>query len=65
MIDLLVYLAVFVIVVVLIWWLLSQLPLPEPIGRIITIVLVVIAALILISLLLQFAGGSFPLHLRR
>jgi hypothetical protein len=56
MIDLLVYLAVFVIVVCLVWWLLTQLPLPEPAGRIIQIAVVVIVAVVVIGLLLNFAG---------
>jgi len=47
MLDVLVYLAVFVIAVIVIWWLLSQLSLPEPIGKIINIVLVVVAAVFL------------------
>ena len=65
MIDLLVYLAIFVIVVVLVWWLLQQIPLPEPIGKIITIVFVVIAAVVLIGLLLNLSGGAaIPLRLR-
>jgi hypothetical protein len=65
MIDLLVYHAVLVIVMVLIWWLLSQLPLPEPIGKIVQIILVVIAAVVLVSLLLQLTGhGGIPLRLR-
>lgn len=64
MIDLLIYLAVFVILAVVIWWVLSQLPLPEPLGKILTIVVVVIGAIILIAVLLRFAGiGSIPLRL--
>ncbi len=65
MIDLIVYLAVFVIVVVLIWWLLQQIPLPEPIGKIVTIVLVVVAAVVLIGLLLNLAGHGPPMRLLR
>lgn len=64
MIDLIVYLAVLVIVFILIWWILSQLPLPEPIGRIVQIVLVVVAAIILISLLLNLSGHGPPMRLR-
>lgn len=64
MIDLLIYLAVLVIVVVLIWWLLSQLPLPEPAGQIIRIVLVVVVAIIAIFLLLNLTGHGPPLRLR-
>lgn len=64
MIDLLVYLAVFVILAILIWWILSQLPLPEPLGKILTIVVVVIGAIILIALLLRFAGLGTGIPLR-
>lgn len=66
MIDLLIYLAVLVIVVALVWWLLSQLGLPEPIGKIVTIAVVVIVAVVVIGLLLQVAGhgGSIGLRLR-
>lgn len=64
MIDLIVYLAVLVIVVILVWWLLSQVPLPEPAGRIIKIVLVVVIALIAIMLLLNLTGHGPPMRLR-
>jgi hypothetical protein len=62
MIELLVWLAVLVIVVLVVWYLLQQMGLPEPAQRIITIVLVVIVAVIAIGILLQFAGigGGFP-----
>jgi branched-subunit amino acid permease len=56
LLTLLVYLAVFVIVVILIWWLLQQITLPDPLGKILTIVLVVVAAVILIGILLSFTG---------
>lgn len=62
MIDLLVYLAVFVIIAILIWWVLSQIPLPEPLGKILIIVVVVIGAIILINILLNFAGHGVPLR---
>lgn len=63
MLDLLVYLAIFVIVVIVIWWLLSQLSLPEPIGKIVNIVLVVVAVVVLISILLHLTGVGPPLRL--
>jgi hypothetical protein len=56
MINLLVYLVILVIVCIFLWWLLQQVPLPEPLGKIATIVLVAIGVLILIAILLQFAG---------
>lgn len=64
MLDVLVYLAVFVILAILIWWLLSQISLPEPLNKIVTIVFVVICAVVLIGMLMQFSGVGPPLHLR-
>jgi uncharacterized protein YhhL (DUF1145 family) len=60
MIEGLIYLVIYVIVIALvIWlllWLIEQLPLPEPFGRVARIVLLVVGILIVILLLLQFAG---------
>lgn len=62
MIELLVYLVILVIVAIFLWWLLGQVPLPEPLQKIATIVLVAIAVIVLIMILLQFAGmGSIRL----
>jgi hypothetical protein len=58
MVELIVYLVVLVIVVIFLWWLLQQVPLPEPLGKIATIVLVAIGVLVLIGILFQFAGGG-------
>lgn len=64
MIDLLVYLAAFVIIAIVIWYVLSQLTLPEPLNKIVMIVLVVIGAIILIGLLFSLTGhGGFPLRM--
>lgn len=60
--DILIWFAVLVIVIVVLWYLLSQLPLPEPAGQIIRIALVVIVAVVVIGFLLQFSGsGGFHL----
>lgn len=56
--SILISFAIFVIVIVLLWWLLQQLPLPEPAGKIIQIAIVVIVAVVVIGFLLQFAGGG-------
>jgi heme A synthase len=64
MIDLLVWVAVLAIVVILIWWVLSQLPLPEPARKIVTIVLVVVVAIIAIGFLLSVAGVGTPMRMR-
>ena len=63
MIDILIYLAVFVIVAIVIWYVLSQLPLPEPLNRIVMIVVVVIGAIILIMILLSITGHGPPLRI--
>lgn len=65
MLDLLVYLAVLVIIVAVVWWLLAQLGVPEPAGKIIRIVVVVLVALVAINLLLQATGHTgLPMRLR-
>lgn len=58
MIDIIIWLAILVIVLVVVWYLLSQANLPEPVGKIITIVLVVFVAVIAIVMLLKLGGGS-------
>jgi hypothetical protein len=58
MIDLVVWLGILVIVIVVVWFLLSQLDLPEPIRKIVIIVCVVVAAAVAIGFLLQLTGSS-------
>ena len=58
MVDLLIYVAIGVIVLVLLWWIISQVPLPPPLGQILNIVLVVVAALFIIGILLHFGGHA-------
>lgn len=58
MIELIVYLVILVIVGIFLWWLLQQLPLPEPLGKIARIVIVAIGVIVLIGILYQFAGGG-------
>ena len=64
MLSLLVWLAILAIVIIVVWWLLTQLPLPEPARKIITIVLVIIIAVVAIGILLQVAGNPPRLNLR-
>ena len=67
MVASLVTLVVYILVIGLVFWLLNYLidnvPIPDPFGRIAKVVLLVIAVLIVIVLLLQFAGlgGSLKL----
>ena len=58
MVSLLVYIVVLVIVAIFLWWLLNQIPLPEPLQKIATIVLVAIGVIVLVAILLQFVGGG-------
>lgn len=64
MLDILVYLAIFIILAIVIWWLLSQISLPEPLAKIVTIVFVVICAVVLIGFLMQVTGVGPPLRIR-
>jgi len=57
MIGFLVSFLVLLIIFSLIWWIVSVLPLPAPFARIAQVVVVVIFCLILIYMLLPFAGG--------
>lgn len=65
MLDIVVYLAVFAVIAILVWWLLSQVGLPEPLNKIVTIVFVVVCAVVLIGLLMQVTGVGPPLRLPR
>lgn len=62
MIEFLVTLAVAVIVMALVWWVLQQIPLPEPVNKIVLIVFVVVCVIVLLMLLLSVTGvGLRPL----
>ena len=59
LVDLLIWLGVLAIVCIAIWYILSQIPLPEPIRQIVIIVLVIIIAIVAIITLLNLGhmGG--------
>jgi len=61
--EIIIYLAILVIVILVVWFLLQKIALPEPAGTIVQIAIVVIVAVVVIGLLLQLAGGG--LHLPR
>ena len=63
--SLLITFAIFVIIIVVLWYLLSQLPLPEPAGKIIQIAIVVIVAVVVIGFLMQYAGSGGHLGMLR
>jgi hypothetical protein len=55
LITLIVWIAVLAIVVVAAWYILQQVPLPDPIRRIVLIAMVAVVAVVAIIVLLQFA----------
>jgi hypothetical protein len=63
LIHLIVWIAVLAIVAVAVWWILSQVPLPDPIRKIVIIAVVAIVAVLAIILLLQVGGGGLGIHL--
>jgi hypothetical protein len=63
LVDLIIYLAVIVIVILVVWFLLSQINLPPPMGQIVTIVLVVLVAVIAIIILLNFLHGGMAVKI--
>jgi len=58
MIELLVSILIFALVFGALWYIIQIIPLPEPFGQIIRIVLIVIAVVWLIYLLLGLAGTA-------
>lgn len=64
MLDVLIQLLVFLIVVGLVYWVLTIIPLPSPIRQIATVIIVVLAAFYLISLLLDLGGAGPHLFYR-
>lgn len=58
LIHILIWLAIIGIAIVAIWYILNQLPLPEPVKQIIIIVIVVIVAIVAIMFLMQLGGMS-------
>jgi heme A synthase len=61
LVHLVVVLAVVAIVISLVYWILSQIPLPDPVRKIVNIAIVVIAALVVIGLLLSLGGADIKI----
>ena len=62
MIDMLVYLAVLAIFVIVAWWLLAQMVLPDPIKQVLLIAIVVMVVVVLITVMIDITGPNFPLR---
>lgn len=58
LLTLFVYLIVFLLIIGLVYWVITQIPLPDPIKRIAIIIVVVVAAIVLIMFLLSLVGGG-------
>jgi hypothetical protein len=56
MVPFLINLLIFVCIAGLIWWVINQIPMPEPMGRIVRTVVPVIFVIILILMLLGLLG---------
>jgi len=65
LINLIVYLLIIGVLYALVVYVLSAIPVPEPIARIVKVVLVVILALIVIMLLFDLLGGGTGFNLPR
>jgi hypothetical protein len=62
MLELMLTLVIGLIIIGLLWWIVTQLPLPEPFGRIAQVVIVVLAVLWLIYVLMgAMPGGTVRL----
>lgn len=56
LISVLIYLVIWGLVLYVLWWGLGKLGLPEPFGKIATVVLVLLTVVVLLNLLFGFAG---------
>jgi hypothetical protein len=63
LINLIFYLLILGILVALVFWVLTQLPIPEPINRIIRVAIVVVVVLVVILVLLNVMGGGSDFNL--
>lgn len=57
MIDLLIYVIVLALVIGLAYWLVDYLPVPDPLNKILKVVIMVIAVIAIIYLLMGLAGN--------
>lgn len=64
MFEAIIYLAVFIVLAALVWWLIKELELPEPIAKAVRIVFVVVCVFVLIGILLNLTGHGPLFKLR-
>lgn len=64
MITFLITLLIVIIILGLIWWVITVIPLPDPFAKIAQVVVVVIGVLIIVWMLLGLIGQAPPISLR-
>lgn len=64
MITFLITLLIVIIILGLIWWVITVIPLPDPFAKIAQVVVVVIGVLIIVWMLLGLIGQAPPMSLR-
>jgi hypothetical protein len=65
MINLLIWLVIWLVVLGAIWYIVDLLPLPDPFARVIQILIVVIGIVLVLYLLMGVLGEGGPVVLRR
>ncbi len=64
LVYLLIWVAVVGLILYVVWWGISQVPMPEPIATVVRVIFVLVVCIIAISLLLQLLpGGPSPFRL--
>lgn len=56
LVGVLVYLLVWGLILYVLWWGIGKIGLPEPFGKVATVILVVVTVIVLLNLLLGFTG---------
>ena len=59
----LIYLVVLLLVIGVVWWITTQIPLPEPMPMILRVVFALLALLVLVNFLLGLVGHGVPMRL--
>ena len=57
LLSVLLYLCIWGLIIYVLWWGIGKIGLPEPFGKIATVVLVVLTVVVLLNLLFGFAGA--------
>ncbi len=57
-VSILIYLVVWGLIIYVLFWAIGRIGLPEPFGKIATVILVLLTVIILLDLLLGFTGGG-------